>query len=465
MSGAHPPAVALLPWGNVIEDFLDTLGVSLEAFSQEFTGSWMFGYVDALQRAGVRTVLICVSARVTRPSRVVHRPTGAPVWILPVPRCYRALRRRMVNPYGLSTSQVFGGAAAGWRRALRPLLAVSRNVALYSTTPLRLVARTLRHERCAAMLCQEYEFPRFDVCVLLGRVMRVPVFATFQGGNYQRSSIERYIRRLAVRGCTGLIIGTERERRRLRDCYGVPAHKLARIFNPIDLEFWNALDRTRARRVLGIPLDAEVVVWHGRVSIQQKGLDVLLRAWQHVRRPRAGRDLRMVLVGSGKDAARLRALIAPTAGVTWVDQFLHDRQTIRLHLSAADIYAFPSRHEGFPVSPLEAMACGLPVVAADALGMADILEGGEASGGIVVPSEDAEAFAAALGRLLDDREWSRELGRRARRRVEAHFSLETVGRELRRFLFADRPSSANGIDVVGGASAPSSPLPPMPAPR
>src|SRR6478752_7478169 len=84
--------VALLPFGNVIEDFLDTLGLSLESFAQEFTGSWMFGYVDAFRRAGVRTVLICVSAQVRKPTQFVHGPTGATIHVLPALRSYRVLR-------------------------------------------------------------------------------------------------------------------------------------------------------------------------------------------------------------------------------------------------------------------------------------------------------------------------------------------------------------------------------------
>jgi len=80
------------------------------------------------------------------------------------------------------------------------------------------------------------------------------------------------------------------------------------------------------------------------------------------------------------------------------------------------------------------MACGLPVVAADVPGAADLLEEGERSGGILVPRADAGALAGALGRLLDNEQWSRQLGERARRRVEQRFSLETVGAELRDFI-------------------------------
>jgi glycosyltransferase involved in cell wall biosynthesis len=80
------------------------------------------------------------------------------------------------------------------------------------------------------------------------------------------------------------------------------------------------------------------------------------------------------------------------------------------------------------------MSCGLPVVATDVNGISDIFDGGEAAGGIVVPSCDAIALAAALEQILTDKALGRKLGKRARRRAEACFSLEAVGRQLRNFL-------------------------------
>jgi len=87
------------------------------------------------------------------------------------------------------------------------------------------------------------------------------------------------------------------------------------------------------------------------------------------------------------------------------------------------------------------MACGLPVVAADASGVSDIFEGGEASGGLVVPCGDATALALALGRVLDNEAWGRELGKRARCRVEEYFSLEVIGKQLRDFLLNQKVPS------------------------
>lgn len=439
--GSHPiaqpgPTIALLPWGNVLEDFLDTIGVSLETFCNEFTGSYMFRYVEALQEVGVRTVLICISSRVAAPRRFTHRPTGATICVLPAPKLYCAIRRKMLGPYGRTVKQAFG-EVCGARRLLFPVLAMLREMVLYLTTPLGLLARELRRENCSVILCQEYEYPRFDVCVLLGRMMRLPVFATFQGGDYQTSHLERFLRPLTLQACAGLIIAARTEIQRVQARYGLSPAKLARIFNPIDIHFWSATDRGEARAALGIPLDARVVAWHGRISIGQKGLDILLDAWERVYHERTARNLRLLLVGTGRDADQLRQRITAKQlrGVLWVNEFVQDRTAIRRYLSAADVYAFPSRHEGFPVALVEAMGCGLPVIAADAQGVPDILEGGEASGGLVVPRNNAAELALALAYALHDEAWSRELGKRARDRAEACFSLETIGKQLRTFLF------------------------------
>jgi glycosyltransferase involved in cell wall biosynthesis len=68
----------------------------------------------------------------------------------------------------------------------------------------------------------------------------------------------------------------------------------------------------------------------------------------------------------------------------------------------------------------------------------DILEGGEASGGLVVPRGDTTALALALSRVLDDQAWGRELGKRARCRAEKCFSPEAIGKQLSDFLLSQK---------------------------
>jgi glycosyltransferase involved in cell wall biosynthesis len=419
---AGRPTVALLPWGDLLEDFLDGIGLSLEQFRDELSGGWLFGYVEALERAGVASVIVCVSGRVDEPVHWRHGPTGAPLVVLPASRTYRRLRALLRDPLAWTR-----GDAVGRHKLLG---GAAHELAPYAATPLRTLAGELRRQGCGAILCQEYEYPRFDACVLLGRLMRVPVFATFQGGDVQRVAIERPVRPLALRGASGFVIGSQTEAERVHRRYGVPDAKIARVFNPLDAGLWRAEDRGAARERLGLPSDDVLLAWHGRVDLHRKGLDVLIEAWRRL--SRNGRML--LLVGSGAHTAELRSLLASVDRVHWVDEYVLDRERMRDYLSAADVYVLPSRHEGFPVAPIEAMACGLPVVAADAPGVPEIFAGGAASGGVVVPRGEAQALATALEELLADEARRLELGRRARRRVEEAFSLDSVGEQLRDFF-------------------------------
>ncbi len=426
-----PATVALVDWTELLEDYLDNIGVTFESFRDEMTGGWMFGYIEALRRVGVHVVLFCISARVTETTRFIHAPTGADLCVLPASRAYRAFRRRVLNPYANSLDEAVGIVQG---RARRAWWSAAREVMPYLSTPIVQLARELRLQRCDALLVQDYEHARFDMCLLLGRLTRRRVYATFQGGDVSHRRLERALRRLTVRSADGLFVGAGVEAARLHGRYGLAPEKILRVFNPLDLSEWHPGDRATSRRELGMPQEARIVVWHGRVDYRRKGLDVLLAAWRRICNERTDEDLRLVLIGTGNDAAELRAGIEGMRGVVWVDEYVRDRGRLQTYLHAADVYAFPSRHEGFAVAPLEAMASGLPVVAADAPGVSDLFEGGEASGGIVGPRGDVTTFATALARLIDDKDLCCALGARARARVEESFALEAVGARLKEFL-------------------------------
>jgi glycosyltransferase involved in cell wall biosynthesis len=426
--------IAILPWGDFIEDFLDAIGVSLEEFTSRMTGGWLFGYIEALRLHGIRSTVFCFSKHVKGTVRTVHQGTGAEIVILPASFAYQKIRERIKDPYGMSVEQMFGttrGLAYQARRLMYPLVP-------FLATPVTALAREIRRAGCSAILCQEYETPRFDAAIAIGTLLRIPVFATYQGGNWQRSKIERRLRPLTLRRSAGLIIGPSMEAARVRGRYGVPPEKICSIFNPLDLSDWRPGSQSDARRNLGIAEGTHVAIWHGRIDIHPKGLDILLEAWKEVCSLRNGRDLLLMIVGSGRDAEKFGEDIL-RMGVTqirWIRDYILSRAVMREHLNAADVYVFPSRHEGFAVAPLEAMACGLPVVAAAASGISDVFGDGEEYGGIVVPIEDAQSLAKNLGRLLDDAEAARVLGARARARAEKAFSLKNVGAQLFDFLQA-----------------------------
>ncbi|HEY3835493.1 MAG TPA: glycosyltransferase [Bryobacteraceae bacterium] len=422
--------IALLHWGDVIEDFLGEINVSLEEFRERMTGGWMFGYIRGLQTAGIETTLICVSAQVREVESWTHQPTGSAICVLPASRVYRWLVGR-----GISSAVWKNVPGPGGGFVRRTVTRVLQDILPYLATPIGLLRREIRRRGIQAILCQEYEHARFDLSVLAGTLSDIPVYATFQGGDRQYSRIERFFRGASVRKSAGLIIGSSREYDRVRSGYGLPDGKIARISNPLDASLWYPEDRSAARRKLDLPADAFLVIWHGRVDVQRKGLDTLIEAWALLMRDRPQLDGYLVLVGNGSDAETLRRMIETQAveRVLWRQEYILDRDVMRRYLSSGDVYAFASRHEGFPVAPLEAMACGLPVVATDCVGVRDIL-GGESEGGLVIPIGDARGLASTLETLFDDRDLRQRLSRQARERVEKSFSLAAVGGRLRDFL-------------------------------
>ena len=427
------PTVALLPWGNVLEDYLDMIGLSLDDFLTTYRGTWMFGYVDALERVGVRTVLVIWSRNVSQPERRVHVPTGTAVWLLPPTSAHMAARRlrERVESTSLATSS---------RRLRRTL----RLLARYTATTPRVLSRVLGQERCSAVLVQEYEYPRFDVCLLVGRMLGIPVLATFQGGRPEKGrSVEGWIRKRSVPRADGLLIGPRKEAMAVSKRYGLPDGAVTVVGNPIDVGEWRPQDREVSRAEMGLPRDAAIACWHGRIDIKRKGLDILVEAWRQVCVERPEADLRLLLLGAGAGNERLRELLEEASesglrGVHWHDEYTTDREVVRRRLAASDLFVFPSRHEGFAVAPMEAMACGRAVVACAAPGVTDLLKGGEGSGGIVV-AKNPRKLSRAMGSLLDDRERAWRMGKQGRRRIRKRYSPEAIGGELLRALHGASP--------------------------
>lgn len=422
------PTVALIPAGGELwEDFLDTIGVELSDFCAEGPGGWMLGYLQALNHVGVRTLLLFVSARFDGPKRYRDPQIGNEIVVLPTPTLYRCLRNQLPTYRNL----MMVGAGHG---AVKRAAAVAGSAWSYFSTPMSSIEAEFRRQEVEAILCQEYEYFRFNQMCALGRRMKVPVFASFQGADKDHNLLARRRKLHSIQDAAALFIGPSGEAARVASAYNVKP-KIRRVFNPVDLESWHSGGRDEGRRKLGIRERDRVAVWHGRVSIHAKGLDILAAAWAQVCAANQRLDHKLLLIGAGEDSSALTELFAssPKHSVLRVDRYTTSRSEIRDLLAVADVYAFPSRHEGFAVAPIEAMACGLPIVAADASGVHDMLDGSGA--GVVVPRGEVAPFAQALGRLLASPSDAARMGLAARRRAEQAFSLEAVGRQLGDAMF------------------------------
>ncbi len=134
---------------------------------------------------------------------------------------------------------------------------------------------------------------------------------------------------------------------------------------------------------------------------------------------------RLVLVGSGPDRARLESIAADT-GVRDRVRFADAVASVEDHLRAADAFVTPSAAEGLSNSLLEAMACGLPCLAAPASGVRSLLADGR---GFVV--EDERSWAPRVAAIIAAPGAADSAGRRAARYVRAHLSLDRTADALR----------------------------------
>jgi len=200
---------------------------------------------------------------------------------------------------------------------------------------------------------------------------------------------------------------------------GLPAEKLVTIPNAVDCAAYEAPPGA-IRGELGLPPGARIVLFIGRLH-RQKGPDVLLQAAAMLRERTP--DLHVVLAGDGP----LRAQLAREAGeLGLADRFhlLGPRDDVPALLADADLLALPSRWEGMPNAVLEAMAARKPSVAADVGGCREVIADGET--GLLVPPDDPAALAAAIKRILADRNLAARMGAAARQRAEREFSIEKM---------------------------------------
>lgn len=189
--------------------------------------------------------------------------------------------------------------------------------------------------------------------------------------------------------------------------------------------FHPAADRAALRRELGLDPDAVLIGCFGRVRAQ-KGVDLLVEAALQVfpRHPRAQLLFSGRITPDNRGFADALIARANAAGLGDRIRFLGEipwGRVVQLYRTL-DLFAAPARWEGFGLTPLEAMASGVPVIAARVGAYETLIRDGET--GTLIPRDDAGALAAALDRWLSDDAGREAAGRAARAHVEAHHAIE-----------------------------------------
>lgn len=259
------------------------------------------------------------------------------------------------------------------------------------------------------------------------------------GGGYRLSS---WIEKTAYEGATKIIAVSAGMREDILRAYpDLDPEKVSVVHNGIDLEAFQAANNPDLVRANGVNPDERSVVFVGRIT-QQKGLPYLLKAAREL-----PADVQLVLCAGAPDTPQILAEVTSLVeelrrvrdNVIWIEKHLSRTELIAV-LSSATVFACPSIYEPLGIVNLEAMACGVPVVATATGGIPEVVAHNQT--GLLVPIEQlldgsgkpldenkfVADFADALNQMLANPNIA-EFGKAGRSRVENHFSWDSIAEQ------------------------------------
>jgi glycosyltransferase involved in cell wall biosynthesis len=252
----------------------------------------------------------------------------------------------------------------------------------------------------------------------------------------------RLLERMLARVATALVAVSPEVRDDLVALGVAPASKFAVVRLGIELDErvdYAEEERKATRRLLGIPPDAFVVGWIGRMTAVKRTEDIARTLQALVER---GVDGYLCLVGDGPDRTRLERRMHEL-GVAKRCLFVGYQENVARFYDAMDVLLLTSVNEGTPVSVIEALAAGRPVVATRVGGVSDVVRDGV--DGFLAEVADVESLAARLAELAGDPELRARMGNAGRAHVVDRYAVERLVDDVDRLYRA--LLAARRIDV------------------
>ncbi len=282
--------------------------------------------------------------------------------------------------------------------------------------------RILRHERIDVLHAHKFGSNLWGV--LTGRAAGVPVVLAHEHSwSYQGKPLRRFLdREVIARGADRLIAVSRADRRRMTTVEGISAART--VFVPNGIPPAAPSRGGDVRTELGIAREAPVIGSVGSLY-PVKAFDVLLRAVALLRRDRP--DVQLLIAGTGPEREHLEA-VGRELSLNGSLHMLGRREDVPDVLAALDVAVCCSLSEGSPLSVMEYMRAGLPVVGSSVGGVPDLIEPGV--NGMLVPVRDPSALASALDEILTEPGRAREMGARGAERQRAEFDIDVFVRRL-----------------------------------
>lgn len=267
--------------------------------------------------------------------------------------------------------------------------------------------------------------------VIAARLARVPVVIHVKHGMETDQFVHKNGRKERVRNLVQYVFSNFHDtiitvsnqiKMHYVDSVRIPEEKIDVICNGVDIDLFRSCEQTRIakRRELNVAEDEILLGSIGRLA-PVKNYSSLLQAMQLV--VSTQKNVKLILVGDGPEKERLSHQIAElhlTANVS----LLGERSDIAGLLNAMDLFVLPSYTEGISIAMLEAMATGLPLVATDVGGNAELVENGV--NGLLFPSDHHGQLAQAILKCVETNSLRMQMGERSREKAVKHLCLAAM---------------------------------------
>jgi len=299
------------------------------------------------------------------------------------------------------------------------------------------------------------------------RALGIPFIVTFHAlgrvrrlhqGSADQFPDERFaIEDRVVQEADRIIAECPQDREDLLNLYHANPERVSIVpcgFDPT--EFW-AIGKMRARLTLGLPPDEPIILQLGRM-VPRKGVDNVIRAFAYLQKH--GSPARLLIVGGESETpdphttpeiGRLQAIaqeLGVASRITFVGR--KGREILKYYYSAADVFVTTPWYEPFGITPIEAMACGTPVIGAEVGGVKFTVKDGET--GYLVPPNEPEVLAERLSHLLNHPQLISLFGRQAIRRSQEHFTWQKVTSAVAA-LYEDVLSGVHSFTAIESSQA------------
>jgi glycosyltransferase involved in cell wall biosynthesis len=299
-----------------------------------------------------------------------------------------------------------------------PVWVLERRPGLDWRCPLFL-ARLLERERVSLLHAHQYT-PFFYALAARLLCRRPPVLFTEHGRWYPDYPRRKRIlaNRLLLERRDRVIGVGEAVRQALIRNEGIPARRVEVIYNGVDVAAFSrrTADREGLRREMGLAADDLVILQVARLD-HLKDHATAIRTVERVVGLRP--DVRLVLIGEGPERSSIEAQVRQRQLEPYV-RLLGLHTDVARFLSAADVFLLTSISEGIPLTVIEAMAAGLPVVATRVGGVGEIVEDGQT--GLLARAQDDRTLSAHVVRLAASPELRQQMGQIGRARAQVLFS-------------------------------------------